>query len=323
MATAIKIIGVGGGGCNVIRSMLQGLDPGHRVPRKYQAGCQYVACNSDIRSLDSVPGDIMSVQIGEHLTRGFGCGGDVRVGARAAEEGVYLLRRVLKDAEVVFVVAGLGGGCGTGAAPKVAEAARMSNPAALIIGVVSLPFTFEGKRRDQIAQGGLTQLKGAVDNCIVVEADRILQYSSTSATTMHAMGILNGAVAEPIKAIVSMLNGEQYDQGEGQFVDLADVKLVMREKGEALLAVGKGKSVYEATQAAIVNRLSESRIRDAQAALFHSTAATIGDFNDAINLVASQMAPEALIFPALDSWEPLGAFPAEVTVTLIATGIRA
>lgn len=322
MATAIKVIGVGGGGCNVIKSLISPLARVNATQKRLDLLRQYVVCNSDIKSLDSVPGDIMSVQIGEHLTRGFGCGGDVRVGARAAEEGFYLLKRALKDAQVVFIVAGLGGGCGTGAAPIVAQAARAATSAqTLIIGVVSCPFTFEGKKRSQVALGGISKLSPEVDNLIIIEADRTLQYSTRSTTTMNAFRILDEVMAGPITAIAAMLNGEQYDQGgEGQFVDLADIKMAMKKKGEALLAIGKGKSAYEAAQQAIANRLRDIS-GPAQAILLHATAAPVSDFNDAINLVARQM-PESVVFPALDSWEPLGAFPAEVTVTLIATGIQ-
>ncbi|MCX5998110.1 MAG: cell division protein FtsZ, partial [Chloroflexi bacterium] len=147
----IRVIGVGGGGCNTVRRMMAG----QQIP-----GVEYVVANTDVKSLDLANG-ALSLQIGEHLTHGFGAGGDARVGRQAAEEGNFLLKRATKDAELIFVTVGMGGGTGTGAAPVVARIAKDSG--ALVLAVVTTPFSFEGKKRDEVAIAGIRRLRQEVD----------------------------------------------------------------------------------------------------------------------------------------------------------------
>ena len=306
----LKVIGVGGGGCNAVKRML----------KKPTPGCQYIVCNTDIKSLDSVPGEILSVQIGEHLTRGFGAGGDARVGERAAEEGRFLLKRALKDAELVFITAGMGGGTGTGAAPIVAQIARESH--ALVVGIVTTPFSFEGKKRFQLALGGIRRLRAEVDNLIIIHNDRLLQYTDAHTPTQHAFGVADEAISEGIMAVSNLVNVP----GEIN-VDLADVKAVMGIPGGALMAIGRAdaKSRYpaqEAAEMAIANPLLDIDVKGAQGVLFNFSGGpdlTLGEVNDAANLIAREVDPSALMFFGMSS--PCEEMRNEVKLTLLATGI--
>ncbi len=307
----LKVIGVGGGGCNAVKRMLKNPTP----------GCQYIVCNTDIKSLDSVPGEILSVQIGEHLTRGFGAGGDARVGERAAEEGRFLLKRALKDAELVFITAGMGGGTGTGAAPVVAQIAKESR--ALVVGIVTTPFSFEGKKRFQLALGGIRRLRAEVDNLIIIHNDRLLQYTDSHTPTQHAFGVADEAISEGIMAVSNLVNVP----GEIN-VDLADVKAVMGIPGGALMAIGRadGRSRYpaqEAAEMAIENPLLEIEVSGARGVLFNFAGGpdlTLGEVNDAANLIAREVDPSALMFFGMSS--PCEEMRNEVKVTLVATGIN-
>lgn len=306
----IKVIGVGGGGCNAVRRMLSKPTP----------GVQYIVCNTDIKSLDSCPTDILSVQIGEHLTRGFGAGGDVRIGEKAAEEGRFLLKRALKDAELVFITSGMGGGTGTGAAPVVAQIAKESR--ALVIGVVTTPFSFEGKRRFSLALTGIRRLRPEVDNLIIIHNDRLLQFVESNSPTGHAFAVADEAVSEGILAVSQLVNVP----GEIN-VDLADVKSVMSVPGGALMAIGKADSgcrypAAEAAEQAISNPLLDIDIKGAKGILFNFTGGpdlTLGEVNDAANLIAREVHPDCLMFFGMStaSEEMRNA----VKLTLVATGI--
>ena len=306
----IKVIGVGGGGCNAVRRMLT----------KPTSGVEYIVCNTDIKSLDSCPTNVLSVQIGEHLTRGFGAGGDVGVGARAADEGRFLLKRAVKDAELVFITAGMGGGTGTGAAPVVAQIAKESR--ALVIGIVTTPFSFEGKKRFQLALGGIHRLRQEVDNLIVIHNDRLLQFVEQNAPTTHAFAVADEAVSEGILAVSQLVNVP----GEIN-VDLADVKAVMSIPGGALMAIGKGDGcrypAQEAAEQAISNPLLDIDIKGAKGILFNFGGGpdlTLGEVNDAANLIAREVHPEAIMFFGMSS--PSEELKNTVKLTLIATGIH-
>jgi cell division protein FtsZ len=301
----IKVIGVGGGGCNAVRRMM----------KKPTPGVAYIVCNTDIKSLDSCPTEVLSVQIGEHLTRGFGAGGDMRVGEKAAEEG-----RFLKDAELVFVTAGMGGGTGTGAAPVVADIARESR--ALVIGVVTTPFSFEGKRRFQLALTGIRRLRPSVDNLIIIHNDRLLQYCESNSPTQTAFGVADEAIAEGILAVSQLVNVP----GEIN-VDLADVKTVMGIPGGALMAIGRSEGgrypAQEAAEQAIANPLLDIDIKGAKGILFNFTGGpdlTLGEVNDAANTIAREVDPSAIMFFGMST--PDEDMRNKVKLTLVATGIN-
>lgn len=306
----IKVIGVGGGGCNSVRRMLHH----ERVP-----GVEYIAVNTDIKSLDSLSGEAISVQIGEHLTHGFGAGGDARVGAKAAEEGQIVLKRAVKDAELVFITVGMGGGTGTGAAPVVAQMAKESG--ALVIAVVTTPFAFEGKKRLDVALSGISRLKAAVDNIIVVHNDRLLQLVNHDTSVGNAFAMADEVVSEGILSVSQLVNVP----GEIN-VDLADVKVVLGIPGTALMAIGQAQSNHaamDAVEQAISNPLLDVSMKGARGILLNFLGGSdlrIGEVNEAATLVARQADPKATIFFGMSA--PNEELVGKAKVTLIATGIK-
>lgn len=305
----IKVIGVGGGGCNTVRRMMRN----QRIP-----GVEYIVANTDVKSLDLVNG-ALSLQIGEHLTHGFGAGGDPKVGCRAAEEADFLLKRALKDAELVFVTVGMGGGTGTGAAPVIAAVAKESG--ALVLAVVTTPFSFEGRKRIDVAMDGVGRLKGMVDNMIVVHNDRLLQYSDHDASIGQAFSMADEVVSEGILSVSQLVNVP----GEIN-VDLADVKQVMRLTGTAIMAMGAGEGPHpamDAAEKAISNPLLDVTIKGARGLLVSFSGGldlSLGEVNEAATLVAREAHPECLFkFGLATLSEELRG---KAKVTLIATGIR-
>jgi len=304
----IKVVGVGGGGCNAVRRMMA-----RKIP-----GIGYIVVNTDIKSLDSI-GDALSVQIGSYLTHGFGAGGDPRVGERAAEDGNIVLKKAVKDAELVFITAGMGGGTGTGAAPVVARLAKESR--ALTIGVVTTPFSFEGKRRLEMAMAGVRRLKTEVDNIIVVHNDRLLHFTDQNAAVREAFATADEVVTEGILSVSQLINVP----GEIN-VDLADVKAVMSIPGTALMAIGIGEGQHaavDAAQEAIANPLLDISMKGAKGVLFNFAGGpdlTLEAVNDSASLVCREADPKALIFFGMNaaSEELRG----KVRLTLIATGIK-
>ena len=306
---AIKVIGVGGGGCNAVRRMLTKPTP----------GVEYIVCNTDIKSLDSCPTTVLSVQIGEHLTRGFGAGGDVTVGARAADEGRFLLKRAVKDAELVFITAGMGGGTGTGAAPVVAQIAKESR--ALVIAVVTTPFSFEGNRRCDIAITGLRRLMERVNSTIIVPNDHLLRLGDHDVPVQRAFAAADNVVAEGITAISELVNVP----GEIN-VDLADVRKVMGIPGIALMATGWGEGTNAAEQAAeevVFEPLLDSHVNGAKGTLFCFSGGpdlTLGGVEKAANLISKQVDPHAVIFFGMNL--PSEELTGKVKINLVATGIK-
>ena len=250
----IKVLGVGGGGCNCVRRMLT-----HDVP-----GVKYVMVNTDIKSLEPVAHVAEVVQIGQKITRGWGAGGDARMGEQAAEESVTQLRNALKDSELVFVTSGMGGGTGTGAAPFVAHLAKEMG--ALVVGVVTTPFSFEGSRRIDEAIAGVARLRPYVDNLIVIHNDRLLQYISHDSEMIEAFKTADEVVTQGILSVSELINVP----GEIN-VDFADVRSIMGYPGSALMAIGMGRGrmgALEAARQAIANPLLNMSIKGAQGVLF-------------------------------------------------------
>jgi len=298
----IKIIGVGGGGCNVIKRVLNNPAP----------GCQYIACNTDITSLRSVTGDVLSVQIGERLTMGFGTGGDLMVGEGAAREASSVLERALMDAEMVFIIVGMGGGTGTGAAPIVASIAKETG--ALVFGIVTKPFSFEGKKRLGLALGGISRLRREVDNLIIIDNDRLLIHAGTL-TAQQAFSIADEAISDGIMVLSN--------------TEMAEVKAVLGIEGGALLAIGKAASksrypLQEAAKMAIANPLLDIEVSGAKAVLLGfsfcgSRVMAVGDAGDAFRLITQALDPQAIVVSGMFDGDKLSD---TVKVTLIGTGIH-
>ncbi len=306
----IKVIGVGGGGCNCVKRMLR-----HTVP-----GVTFTMVNTDIKSLIMEDEAVDVIRIGEKETRGWGAGGDYKSGARAAEESSSELRRILSDSELVFVTAGMGGGTGTGAAPYVAYLAKEMG--ALVVGVVTTPFSFEGRRRLGSAVAGVDRLRPYVDNLIMIHNDRLLTYVNHDAPMVEAFKTADEVVTQGIMSVSELINVPQEIN-----VDFADVRSIMSNPGGALMAIGKGfgnSGPVEAARQAIANPLLNLSIDNAKGVLFMvkggSQALTLGGVNAAGNLIADTVRKDANIFFGMGIDEAMGE---EVRLTLIATGLNA
>src|SRR5512140_1236570 len=228
----IKVIGVGGGGCNAVNRMIEeGL-----------GGIEFIAVNTDAQALllSNAP---TRVRIGDKVTRGLGAGSNPEVGRKAAEESAEELYEVMKGSDMVFVTAGLGGGTGTGAAPIVAQIAK--EVGALTIGVVTKPFTFEGSRRLQNAEGGIGRLKERVDTLIVIPNDRLLQIVDKRASLQESFRMADDVLRQGIQGISELITVPGLIN-----LDFADVRAIMSEGGAALMAVGRATGEDRAKTAA-------------------------------------------------------------------------
>jgi cell division protein FtsZ len=301
----IKVVGVGGGGCNAVDRMA-----GEKIH-----GVQLVAVNTDAQALAHVSCDLQ-IRIGDKLTKGLGAGGDPARGMRAAEESRDELKDAIRGAEMVFVTAGMGGGTGTGAAPVVAEVARETG--ALTIGVVTKPFTFEGSRRAERAEDGIMNLRDRVDTLIVIPNDRLLSICDSKASIEEAFRTADDVLRQGIHGISEVITLPGIIN-----LDFADVRRIMNEAGPALLAIGRGRGddrAVDAARAAISSPLLEISIDGARGVLFNIVGGTnlsLYEVNKAAQVIRDVVSPEAeIVFGAAMDPE-LGD---DVKVTVIATG---
>ena len=309
----VKVIGVGGGGCNAVRRMMQRYDV---------LGVEYIVVNTDIKSLELAARNAPShhcIQIGTHLTQGFGAGGDAKVGELAARETRMALQKVLRGADLIFVTAGMGGGTGTGSAPIVAEMAKESG--ALVVGVVTTPFSFEGSKRAEVALGGLRRLMERVNCTIVVPNDHLLRLGDHDVPVQQAFAAADRVIVEGIIAITELVN----IPGEIN-VDLADVKRVMSIPGIALMATGWGEGPNGAEHAAeevIFEPLLETHVNGSKGVLFSFSGGpdlTLGAVERAASLISKNVDPRAPIFFGMNL--PKEELTGKVKLSLVATGIR-
>lgn len=301
----IKVVGVGGGGCNAVNRMIEeGLQ-----------GIEFVAINTDAQAL-LLSDAAVRVRIGDKLTRGLGSGGDPEIGRKAAEESADELYEVLKGSDMVFVTAGIGGGTGTGAAPVVAQIAR--EVGALTIGVVTRPFTFEGSRRGQSAEGGISRLKEQVDTLIVIPNDRLLQVVETRSSLSSAFKVADDVLRQGIQGISELITVPGLIN-----LDFADVRTIMSEGGAALMAVGTASGenrAAEAAEQAITSKLLDITIDGARGILFNVTGGTnlsLFEVNEAAAIIKETAHPDVnLIFGAVIDPE----MGDDLRITVIATG---
>lgn len=301
----IKVIGVGGGGSNAVNRMITaGLK-----------GVEFIAVNTDAQALylSQAPNKI---QIGAKLTKGLGAGANPEIGQKAAEENRDELAHALRGADMVFVTAGMGGGTGTGAAPIVAEIAKEAG--ALTVGVVTKPFTFEGRRRLTQADAGTNTLKSKVDTLITIPNDRLLQVIDKQTSIVEAFRIADDVLRQGVQGISDLIAVPGLIN-----LDFADVKTIMTETGSALMGIGISSGENRAAEAArssISSPLLETSIEGARGVLLNITGgSSLGLFevNEAAEIIAQAADPEAnIIFGAVidDSMQE------EVRVTVIATG---
>ena len=303
----IKVVGVGGGGCNAVNRMI---DTGVQ-------GVEFVAVNTDAQAL-LLSNATTRVRIGDKLTRGLGSGGEPEQGRKAAEESAEELLEVLKGADMVFVTAGIGGGTGTGAAPVVSKIAR--EVGALTIGVVTRPFTFEGSRRIQNSEIGMEHLKENADTLIVIPNDRLLQIVDKRATLQESFAVADDVLRQGIQGISELITVPGLIN-----LDFADVKTIMSEGGAALMAIGRGNGEDRAciaAEQAISNQLLDITIDGARGILFNVTGGsdlTLFEVNQAAAIIKETAHPDVnLIFGAVIDPE----MGDELRVTVIATGFE-
>lgn len=303
----IKVIGVGGGGCNAVNRMISsGL-----------SGIEFWSVNTDAQALSNTKIN-NALQIGQKLTRGLGAGGNPAIGQKAAEESRDELSACLEEADLVFITAGMGGGTGTGAAPIVAEVAKEAG--ALTVGVVTRPFTFEGRRRMNQAEEGIAALQGRVDTLIVIPNDKLLTVISEQTPVQEAFRTADDILRQGVQGISDIITIPGLVN-----VDFADVRAIMADAGTALMGIGigSGKSrAREAAIAAISSPLLEASIDGASGAVFNVTGGTdltLHEVNAAAEIIYEGVDPNAnIIFGAVLDERMQG----EVRITVIATGFN-
>ena len=301
----IKVIGVGGGGNNVV----------NRMVRTGTKGVDFIAINTDKQAL-SVSAATYKIQIGEKLTNGQGAGSDPEVGRKSAEENRNQISKALEDADMVFITAGMGGGTGTGAAPIVADIAKELG--ILTVGVVTKPFRFEGMRRMKQAEGGINELRNKVDSLVIIPNERLKLATDQKITMLNAFEIADDVLQQAVQSISDLIKNTGFIN-----LDFADVSAVMKDAGRAHMGVGRaaGKNkAEEAAKMAISSPLLETSIEGAKGVLINVTGSMdigLEEVETAANLVQEAAHPEAnIIFGAAfdDTLED------ELRVTVIATG---
>ncbi len=301
----IKVVGVGGGGVNAVNRMIElGL-----------RGVEFIAINTDAQALLMSDADV-KLDVGRELTRGLGAGADPEVGRRAAEDHAEEIEEALRGADMVFVTAGEGGGTGTGGAPVVAKIAKSIG--ALTIGVVTKPFSFEGRRRQQQAESGVARLKEEVDTLIVVPNDRLLEISDRGISMIEAFATADQVLLAGVQGITDLITTPGLIN-----LDFADVKSVMQGAGSALMGIGSARGADRAIKAAelaVESPLLEASIEGAHGVLLSIQGGSnlgIFEINDAAQLVKEAAHPEANIIFGTVIDDTLGD---EVRVTVIAAG---
>jgi cell division protein FtsZ len=305
---AIKVVGIGGGGSNAVNRMISA---GLR-------GVEFIAINTDAQALAMSNAD-KKIHIGSKLTKGLGAGADPEIGRQAAEESKEDLYEVLEGADMVFITAGMGGGTGTGGSPIVAEVTRELG--ALTIGVVTKPFSFEGRRRAQAADEGARNLKQKVNTLITIPNDRLLQIIDRTATVVEAFRVADDVLRQGVQGIADLITVPGLIN-----LDFADVRTIMHEAGAALIGIGVATGedrAIRAAQAAISSPLLETSMEGARGVLINVTGGLdlgLLEVSEAAQIIKEAADPEAnIIFGAVIDDKVDG----EMRITVIATGFDA
>ena len=301
----IKVVGLGGAGCNAITRMV----------REQIHGVEFIAMNTDAQQLALTEANLR-LQLGERLTRGMGAGGDHTVGHKAAEESKDDIRDALKGADMVFVTAGMGGGTGTGSAAVVAEIAKQLG--ALTIAIVTKPFNFEGKHRMKNAQEGIDDLIGKTDTLVIIPNDRLLQLCDQKTSMDAAFGIADGVLHHGVQAIAETITVPGLIN-----LDFADIRTIMKDAGPAWMSIGRGTGpnrAIDAAKEALASPLLDVSMLGAKGVLFNITGSnslTLFEVNAAAEVIKQAVDPDAnVIFGvAFDT-----NMNNEIRLTLVATG---
>ena len=301
----IKVIGLGGGGCNAITRMV----------RENVQGVEFIAMNTDAQHL-AITEAPTRIQLGEKLTKGLGVGGDHVMGQKAAEESSDELKQIVAGADMVFITGGMGGGTGTGAAPIIAEIAKQSG--ALTIAVVTKPFAFEGTNRRRVAEDGIVRLLGKVDTLIIIPNDRLLDLCDHKTPVDNAFKLADDVLYHGVQAIAEVITVPGMIN-----LDFADVKAVMKDAGPAWMSIGMGTGKDRAVNAAkeaLASPLLDVSINGSKGVLFNvvgGSSLTLFEVNEAAEVIKQAVDPDAnIIFgvahdPTMDN---------DIRITLVATG---
>jgi cell division protein FtsZ len=301
----IKVVGVGGGGCNAINTMITDYDI---------SGVEFMALNTDAQALKQSKAPI-TLQLGENLTKGLGVGGNHEIGADAAEESLDQIQELLEGADMVFITAGMGGGTGTGAAPIIAGVAK--NMGALTVAVVTKPFDFEGNRRREVAEEGIEALRDKVDTLIIVPNQRLLEIAADNISFIEAMKMVDSVLAEGVNSISNLISQTGYINA-----DFNDAKSVMLNSGTALMGIGRasGENRAElAARAATTSPLLDMSIEGATGVLYNVVGSdlTLPEISLVSELIKEAVDPSANIkFGAQIDPE----LEEEIVITIVATG---
>jgi cell division protein FtsZ len=300
----IKVIGLGGAGCNAVTRMV----------REQIQGVEFIAMNTDAQHL-AITEATLRIQLGERTTRGLGAGGDHILGQKAAEESRDEIKQAAAGADMVFVTAGIGGGTGTGSASTVAEIAKQSG--ALTIGVVTKPFTFEGTHRNKVAEEGIINLIGKVDTLIIIPNDRLLNICDQKTSVDSAFKMADEVLFHGVQAIAEVITAPGLIN-----LDFADVRTIMRDAGPAWMSIGRGSGhnrAVDAAKQALDSPLLDVSMEGAKGVLFNVAGSnlTLFEINSAAEVIRQVVHPEANVIFGVVLDPEMGN---EVRLTLIATG---
>ena len=300
----IKVIGLGGSGCNAITRMV----------REQLHGVEFIAMNTDAQHLE-ITEAMERVQLGEKTTRGLGAGGDHNIGHRAAEESRDAIRDAVAGADMIFITAGMGGGTGTGSAPVVAEMAKQTG--ALTIAVVTKPFSFEGTHREKTAVDGINALMDHVDTLIIIPNDRLLDLCDQKMSVDGAFRMADEVLHHGVQAIAEVITVPGLIN-----LDFADVKTIMKDAGPAWMSIGRGTGqnrAIDAAKQALASPLLDVSMQGAKKVLFNISGAnlTLYEVNNAAEVIRQAVDPEANVIFGVVLDANLGN---DVRLTLIATG---
>ncbi|MDO4176287.1 MAG: cell division protein FtsZ [Bacillota bacterium] len=303
----IKVIGVGGGGCNAVNRMIE----------DGMKGVTFIAVNTDKQTLDKSKAET-KIQIGEKLTKGLGAGGNPEIGQKSAEENIENLEKFVQGSDMVFVTCGMGGGTGTGAAPVIAKIAK--DMGILTVGVVTKPFGFEGKKRGEHAELGIKYLKKYVDSLVVVPNDRLLETVQEQTSLLDAFKLADDVLKQGVQSISDIIVDDALIN-----LDFADVTTIMKDRGVVHMGVGHGRGenkLDEAVQNAVNSPLLETKIDGAKAVLINITGGrdlTMFDVDKVASQIDEQADPNAIIILGTSIKEEM---QDELAVTVIAAGFE-
>jgi cell division protein FtsZ len=302
----IRVIGVGGGGCNAVNRMI----------RAEMMGVEFIALNTDAQALlqSDAP---HKIRVGDKITRGLGAGGDPSIGQRAAEEDQDKIREALVDSDMVFITAGLGGGTGSGAAPIVAEIAK--DLGALTIAVVTKPFSFEGTHRNKTAEEGIQALMQNVDTLIIIPNDRLLDLCDQRTSVDGAFRLADEVLHHGVQAIAEVITVPGLIN-----LDFADIRTIMKDAGPAWMSIGRGAGqnrAIDAAREALASPLLDVSVHGAKGVLFNIAGAdlTLYEVNNAADVIRQAVDPQANVIFGVMLDPNLGK---EIRLTLIATGFQ-